>query len=106
LNNPADVVIAFFDLLEAELGEIKRLIDESVNLKRGTLGKLIMRLAGSIALIIAAVVLVFAAIALLLWSLYLYISQFMLPTQAVFMTALACFFAAGILIVIARWLNH
>lgn len=106
MNNPADVVIAFFDLLEAELADLKRLIDESVNLKKGTLGKLFIRLAGSIALIIAAVVFVFAAFALLLWSLYLYISQFMLPTQAAFMTALACFVAAGILIVIVRWLNH
>ncbi|MEE9160081.1 MAG: hypothetical protein V3U60_17060 [Gammaproteobacteria bacterium] len=106
MNNPAEIVIAFFELVEAEFREIRRSLDESVNLKTGSLGRAIMRLAGSVALILAAIVLILASVGMLLWSMYLYISQFMNPAQAALITGIATLFAAGILIIIVRWLNR
>ena len=106
MNNPAEIVIAFFELVEAEIREIKRSLNESVNLKTGALGRAIMRLAGSVALVLAAIVLILAAVGMLLWSMSLYISQFMDPALAALVTGFVTLVAAGLLIVIARWLNR
>lgn len=106
MNNPAEIVIAFFELLEAEFREIRRSLDESINLKTGSLGRAIMRLAGSVALVLAAIVLILASVGMLLWSLYLHISQFMDPAQAALITGFATFVSASLLIIIARWLNR
>ncbi len=106
MNNPGEIVIAFFELVEAEFREIKNSLDDSVNLKSGALGRLIMRLAGSVALVLASVVLILAAVGMLLWSMYLTISQFMAPAQAALATSIVTLVAAGLLIVIARWLNR
>jgi len=106
LNNPAEIVIAFFELVEAEFREIKRSLNESVNLKTGALGRAIMRLVGSVALILAAIVLILAAVGMLLWSIYLTISQFMDPAQAALITGFITLVAAGLLVIIARWLNR
>ena len=106
MNNPGEIVIAFFELLEAEFREIKNSLDDSVNLTSGALGRLIMRLAGSVALVLAAVVLILAAVGMLLWSMYLTISQFMAPAQAALVTGFATLVAAALLIIIARWLNR
>ena len=106
MNNPAEIVIAFFELVEAEFQEIKGSLNESVNLKKGALGRAIMRLAGSVALVLAAVVLILAAVGMLLWSMYLYIGQFIDPAQAALITSIVTLVAAGLLILIARWLNR
>jgi hypothetical protein len=106
LNNPGEIVIAFFELVEAEFRELKGSLDDSVNLKAGALGRLIMRLVGSVALVLAAVVLILAAAGMLLWSMYLYISQFMDPVLAALTTSIVTLVVAGLLIVIARWLNR
>jgi hypothetical protein len=106
LNNPAEIVIAFFELVEAEFRELKGSLDNSVNLKAGALGRLIMRLVGSVALVLAAIVLILAAAGMLLWGLYLYISQFMEPALAALTTSIVTLVAAGLLIIIARWLNR
>jgi len=106
MNNPAEIVIAFFELVEAEFREIKGSLDDSVNMKKGALGKAIMRLAGSVALVLAAIVLILAAVGMLLWSMYLYISQFMEPAQAALITGFVTLVTAGLLIIIARWLNR
>jgi len=106
LNNPAEIVIAFFELVEAEFREIKRSLNDSVNLKTGALGRAIMRLVGSVALVLAAIVLILAAVGMLLWSIYLTISQFMDPAQAALITGFVTLVAAGLLVIIARWLNR
>ena len=106
MNNPGEIVIAFFELVEAEFRELKGSLDDSVNLKAGALGRLLMRLAGSVALVLAAVVLILAAVGMLLWSLYLYISQFLEPVMAALTTSIVTLVAAGLLIIIARWLNR
>jgi len=106
LNNPAEIVIAFFELVEAEFREVRKSLDESINLKTGALGRAIMRLAGSVALILAAILLILASVGMLLWSLYLYIGQFMNPPQAALMTGFVTLGAAGVLIMVARWLNR
>jgi len=106
LNNPGEIVIAFFELVEAEFREIKNSLNESVNLKSGALGRLIMRLVGSVALVLAAIVLILAAVGMLLWSMYMYIGQFMEPVQAALITSIVTLVAAGLLIFIARWLNR
>lgn len=106
MNNPAEIVIAFFELVEAEFREIKRSLNESVNLKTGALGRAIMRLVGSVALVLAAIVLILAAVGMLLWSIYLTISQFMDPVLAALTTSIATLVAAGLLVIIARWLNR
>ena len=106
MNNPGEIVIAFFELVEAEFREIKGSLNESVNLKTGALRRAIVRLAGSVALILAAVVLILAAVGMLLWSVYLYISQFMDPVQAALITSIVTLVASGLLIIIARWLNR
>lgn len=106
MNNPAEIVIAFFELVEAEFREIKRSLNESVNLKTGALGRAIMRLVGSVALVLAAIVLILAAVGMLLWSIYLTISQFMAPAQAALITGFVTLVAAGLLVIIARWLNR
>jgi hypothetical protein len=106
LNNPGEIVIAFFDLVEAEFRELKDSLDDSVNLKAGALGRLIMRLVGSVALVLAAIVLILAAVGMLLWSMYLYIGQFMDPAPAALATSFVTLVAAGLLIIIARWLNR
>ena len=67
MNNPGEIVIAFFELVEAEFREIKNSLNESVNLKSGALGRLIMRLVGSVALVLAAIVLILAAVGMSLW---------------------------------------
>jgi len=106
LNNPAEIVIAFFELVEAEFRELKGSLDDTVNLKAGALGRLIMRLVGSVALVLAAIVLILAAVGMLLWSMYLYIGQFMDPALAALTTGCVTLVAAGLLIIIARWLNR
>ena len=106
MNNPAEIVIAFFELVEAEFREVKKSLDESVNLKTGALGRAIMRLAGSVALILAAIILILASVGMLLWSMYLYIGQFMTPPQAALMTGIVTLVAAGVLIMVVRWLNR
>ena len=106
MNNPAEIVIAFFELVEAEFREVKKSLDESVNLKTGALGRAIMRLAGSVALVLAAIVLILAAVGMLLWSMYLYIGQFMEPVLAALATGFVTLVAAALLIFIARWLNR
>ena len=65
-----------------------------------------MRLAGSVALVLAAIVLVLAAVGMLLWSMYLYIGQFMAPVLAALTTGCVTLIAAALLIIIARWLNR
>ena len=106
MNNPGEIVIAFFELVEAEFRELKGSLDDSVNLKAGALGRLIMRLVASVALVLAGIVLILAAVGMLLWSMYLYIGQFMDPAPAALTTSIVTLVAAALLIIIARWLNR
>jgi len=106
LNNPADIIIAFFELVEAEVRGLRHSMEESVNLKTGSLGRFLMRQVGCIGLIVAAVVLVLAALGMLLWSLHLTMINFMSPQLAALLSGLATFALALLLVLIARWLNR
>ena len=106
MNNPGEIVIAFFELLEAEIREIKGSLHESINFKKGTLGRLLMRLAGCVTLVLAAIFLVLVALSMMLWSMYLTMNQFMNPAPAALLTGFATLAAAALLIIIARWLNR
>jgi hypothetical protein len=106
LNNPAEIVIAFFELLEAELREVKQSIEDSAQFKASSLKRAVLRLAAGAALILAAIALILASVGMMLWSLYLYIGQFTNPASAALITSIATLVAAGILTGIARWLNR
>ena len=106
MNNPAEIVIAFFELLEAELREVKQSIEDSAQFKASSLKRAVMRLAAGVALILAAIVLVLAAVGMMIWSLYLYIGQFTNPASAALITGVVTLVAASILTGIARWLNR
>jgi hypothetical protein len=87
----AEFVIALADLFEAEARAVRFSI---------------ARLVGAIALILGAAVLALAGFALWLWSLYLFATRYLPPDAAALATGLVTFLAAGIMVWIAKRLNH
>jgi hypothetical protein len=106
LNDPANVIIAFLELLEAEGRDLKGAMEDLIAGRGTTLRRSAMRLAGSLGLILGAVVLLLAALAMVLWGLYLYLSASMEPPRAALLTSAAALLMALVLTVVARWLSR
>jgi hypothetical protein len=106
VNNPAEIIIAFFELLEAEGRDLRRSIEEITAGRGSSLRRSVLRLATSLALTLSAAVLVLASIGMALWGCYLHLLQAMAPPQAALATSGMTLGAAVLLWVFARWLSR
>jgi hypothetical protein len=64
------------------------------------------RLVGAIALILAAALLALAGIGLWLWAFYLFAARYLAPDAAALTTGAVTFLGAGVLVWVAKRLNH